>query len=54
VSILGFPNIFIVQKIKQKVENILLTKGAPRGVARLSKHWDASMKSWVQTNVLHV
>jgi hypothetical protein len=42
MSTLGFLNDFIVEKIKQKVTQPLLTKG---GVVWWQRHWDDSMRS---------
>jgi hypothetical protein len=47
----GFPNGFIVDKTKENVTHILLTKGC---VAWWQSHWDASMGSWVQTCANHI
>ncbi len=42
-----FPNGFIVDKTNENVTHILLTKGC---VAWWQRHWDASVRSWVQTH----
>ncbi len=51
MSKLGFPNCFIINKIKENVAQALPIKSC---VTWCLKHLDASMKSWVQTHVTHV
>jgi hypothetical protein len=48
---LGFPNCFIVNKIKENVAQALPTNNC---VTWWLRHVDASMRSWVQTHVIHV
>jgi hypothetical protein len=45
---LGFPNYLIVKKIKQNIAQVLPTK------SWWLRHLDASMRSWVQTQAIHV
>jgi hypothetical protein len=47
---LGFPNCFIVNKIKENVAHASLTKSC---VTWWLRHLDASMR-WVQTHVTHL
>jgi len=48
---LGFPNCFIVNKIKENVAKVLPTKSC---VIWWLSHLDVSMRSWVQTWATHV
>ncbi len=48
---LGFPNYFIVNKIKQNVAHVLPTKSC---VIWWRRHLDASRRSLVQTRATHV
>jgi hypothetical protein len=48
---LGFPNYFIVNKVKQNVAQTLQSKIC---VIWWLRQLDASMRFWVQTHVIHV
>ncbi len=51
LSNLKFHNSFIVNKIKQNVTHVILSKGC---IAWWQRHWDVSMISWVQIWANHV
>ncbi len=50
MSKLGFSNYFKINKLKQNVAHVLLTKSC---VTWWLSHLDAPMRSWIQTWVVH-